>query len=98
MANIRRRILKETKSPVKTDKIGAKIKLNNLLKRAKENGTEQGPLTPIEALVTISQDEWIWQAVSKEILDTLYNTLVDAENTIIKFRRHVNFLYNQIRS
>ena len=76
MTKIRRRILRETKNPIKTDKIGAKIKLNNLVKRAKENGIEQGPLTPIEALVTISQDEWIWQAVSTEILETLSHRLV----------------------
>ena len=38
MTRIRRRILSETKSPVKTDKMGAKIKLNSLVKRAKENG------------------------------------------------------------
>ena len=76
MTKIRRRILRETKNPIKTDKIGAKIKLNNLVKRAKENGIEQGPLTPIEALVTISQDEWIWQAVSTEMLDTMSHRLV----------------------
>ena len=76
MTKIRRRILRETKSPIKTDKIGAKIKLNNLVKRAKENGIEQGPLTPIEALVTISQDEWIWQAVSTEMLETMSHRLV----------------------
>ena len=76
MTKIRRRILRETKSPIKTDKIGAKIKLNNLVKRARENGSEQEPLTPIEALVTISQDEWIWQAVSTEMLDTMSHRLV----------------------
>ena len=76
MTKIRRRILRETKSPIKTDKIGAKIKLNNLVKRARENGSEQQPLTPIEALVTISQDEWIWQAVSTEMLDTMSHRLV----------------------
>ena len=76
MTKISRRILRETKSPIKTDKIGAKIKLNNLVKRARENGSEQQPLTPIEALVTISQDEWIWQAVSTEMLDTMSHRLV----------------------
>ena len=76
MTKIRRRILRETKSPIKTDKIGAKIKLNNLVKWARENGSEQEPLTPIEALVTISKDEWIWQAVSTEMLDTMSHRLV----------------------
>ena len=76
MTRIRRRILSETKSQVKTDKMGAKIKLNSLVKRAKENGENQGPLVPIEALVTISKDEWIWQAVSTEMLETMSHRLV----------------------
>ena len=39
-------------------------------------GREQGPLVPVEALVTIERDSWIWQIVDREVLDSLSHRLV----------------------
>ena len=33
------------------------------MERAKQNGAGQGSMTPIEALITVSQNEWTWQVV-----------------------------------
>ena len=60
MGGLRRRISKGSVEPTKTDETGAKVKLGDLVMRAKQNGSMQGPLVPIEALVTVSQDEWTW--------------------------------------
>ena len=76
MGGLRRRISKRQAEPTKTDEIGAKLKLGNLVKRAKQKGSGQGPLVPIEALVTVSQDEWTWQVVNHDVLDRLSHRLV----------------------
>ena len=34
-------------------------KLVELVERARNNSSEQGPLIPLEALVTVENDEWI---------------------------------------
>jgi len=72
----RRRISNEPSKQTKTDEIGAKVKLSNLLKRAKNTGKAQGPLVPIEALMTVSENEWIWQVVDRGVLDSLSHRLV----------------------
>jgi hypothetical protein len=76
MGGLRRRISKRLAEPTKTDEIGTKLKLGNLVKRAKQKGSEHGPLVPIEALVTVSQDEWTWQVVTHDVLDRLSHRLV----------------------
>ena len=47
----------------KTDEVETKAKLSELMERAKQNGAGQGPMIPIEALITVWRDEWTWQVV-----------------------------------
>ena len=65
---------------MKTDLNGATRKLVELVERARAVGREQGPLVPVEALVTIERDSWIWQIVDREGLDTLSHRLVFESN------------------
>ena len=71
MTRLRRRIAKETGDPIRTDKGGASRKLAELMKRARTNGVKQGPLVPVEALINVERDEWVWQSVDKPVLDAL---------------------------
>ena len=76
MTRLRRRIAKETGEPIRTDKGGASRKLEELLQRARMNGAKQGPLVPVEALINVERDEWIWQVVDKRVLDALSHRLI----------------------
>ncbi len=71
-----RRIAKNKEEPVRTDIFGATKKLIELVDRARNNSVNQGPLVPIEALVTVENDEWIWQTVNREVLENLSHRLV----------------------
>ena len=51
----RRRISNESSEPTKTDEIGTKMKLGDLVKRARDFGMATGPLKPIEALMTVDK-------------------------------------------
>ena len=64
----RRRISNETSEPTKTDEIGTKMKLGDLVKRARDFGKATGPLKPIEALMTVDQNEWTWQVVDLSLI------------------------------
>jgi len=37
-------------------------------------------MVPIEALMTVSQDEWTWQVVDKDVLERLSHRLVFQSN------------------
>ena len=76
----RRRISNTPSEPTKTDEIGAKLKLGDLVKRARDYGLSQGPLKPIEALITTSEDEWTWQIVDRDVLNRLSHRLVFQSN------------------
>ena len=76
MTRFRRRIARTSEEPTKTDLNGATRKLVELVERARAVGREQGPLVPVEALVTIERDSWIWQIVDREVLDSLSHRLV----------------------
>ena len=76
MTRLRRRIAKETEDPTRTDKGGASRKLADLMKRARTNGSKQGPLVPVEALINVEKDEWVWQVVDKRVLDALSHRLI----------------------
>ena len=76
----RRRIASKSEEPTKTDLNGATRKLVELVERARAVGREQGPLVPVEALVTIERDSWIWQIVDRQVLDTLSHRLVFESN------------------
>ena len=51
-------------------------KLVELVERAQANGLEQAPLSPVEALVTIEGEDWVWQIVDHEVLEMLSHRLV----------------------
>ena len=80
MAGLRRRIARNSGEPTKTDLKGATRKLVELVERARAVGREQGPLVPVEALVTIERDKWIWQVVDREVLDSLSHRLIFESN------------------
>jgi|TARA_B100001250_G_scaffold279867_1_gene242230 hypothetical protein len=73
---LRRRIAENAGEPVCMDANGATRKLVELVERAQANGREQGPLVPVEALVTIEGDDWIWQIVDHDVLEMLSHRLV----------------------
>jgi hypothetical protein len=76
MTQLRRRIAKQTEAPTRTDSNGANRKLAELVERATANGREQGPLVPVEALITVKRDEWVWQVVDREVLEVLSHRLI----------------------
>ena len=75
-----RRISRKGAEPTKTDEIGAKMKLNELMKRARGREGKKGTMIPIEALMTVSQDEWTWQVVDRDVLERLSHRLVFQSN------------------
>ena len=62
--------------PSMSDEIGTKMKLGDLVKRARDFGKATGPLKPIEALMTVDQNEWTWQVVDRDVLNKLSHRLV----------------------
>ena len=76
MTELRRRIAQGRTEPKTTDGRGAARKLVGLVERARQNGRKQGPLAPVEALITVARDEWVWQVVDRDILDSLSHRLV----------------------
>jgi len=56
------------------------MKLGELMKRARGLSSKKGPIAPIEALMTVSQDEWTWQVVDRDILEKLSHRLVFQSN------------------
>ena len=76
MTGLRRRIAQGRTEPKTTDGRGATRKLVGLVERTRQNGRKQGPLGPVEALITVARDEWVWQVVDRDILDSLSHRLV----------------------
>lgn len=60
----------------RTNAIETVRKLTQLTERARRTGAAQGPLVPVEALMTIESDAWVWQTVDREVLDVLSHRLV----------------------
>ena len=65
-----RRYAKETEIR-KTDAVETARKLTELTERARRTGADQGPLVPVEALITIEADAWVWQTVDIAVLESL---------------------------
>jgi len=63
MRTLRRRISRNAGERVSLDQGKSARKLVELVERAQSNGLDQGPLTPVEALVTIEGEDWVWQIV-----------------------------------
>jgi hypothetical protein len=80
-----RRIAKNKEKPIQTDIFGATKKLIELVDRARNNSLNQGLLVPIQALVTIENDEWTWQTVNREVLMTSsMDNAMDAASMIVE--------------
>ena len=69
MRTLRRRISRNAGERVSLDQGKSARKLVELVERAQSNGLDQGPLTPVEALVTIEGEDWVWQIVDHEVLE-----------------------------
>ena len=76
MTGLRRRITRSPTEPNRTTNTEAKRKLLCLVERARKNGIGQGPLAPVEALITVDQEEWVWQVVDRDVLEVLSHRLV----------------------
>ncbi len=70
-----RRYAKETEIR-KTDAVETARKLTELTERARRTGADQGPLVPVEALITIEAASWVWQTVDIAVLESLSHRLV----------------------
>jgi len=60
----------------RTNAVETAAKLTQLTDRARRTGAAQGPLVPVEALMTIESDAWVWQTVDRKILEKLSHRLV----------------------
>jgi hypothetical protein len=60
----------------RTNAVETAAKLTELTERARRVGAEQGPLVPVEALMTIETDSWVWQTVDRKVLEQLSHRLV----------------------
>ena len=60
----------------RTNAVETAAKLTQLTDRARRTGAAQGPLVPVEALMTIESDAWIWQTVDRKVLEQLSHRLV----------------------
>ena len=76
MTGLRRRIARSPTEPNRTTNMEATQKLVGLVERARANGREQGPLVPVEALITVDREEWVWQVVDRNVLEVLSHRLV----------------------
>ena len=76
MTRLRRRIARSPTEPNRTTNTEATRKLVGLVERARMNGSKQGPLVPVEALITVDKEEWVWQVVDRDVLEVLSHRLV----------------------
>ena len=76
MRTLRRRISRTAGERMSLDQSKSTRKLVELVERAQSNGLDQGPLTPVEALVTIEGEDWVWQIVDHEVLEMLSHRLI----------------------
>ena len=73
MTGLRRRIARSPTEPNRTTNT-SHTKLVGLVERADE-WQRAGPL-PVEALITVDQEEWVWQVVDRDVLEVLSHRLV----------------------
>ena len=64
------------KRVIRTDTNETVRKLRSLTERARLYGRAEGSLVPVEALVTIETEHWVWQTVDRETLSELTHRLV----------------------
>ena len=60
----------------RTNAVETAVILTQLTDRARRTGAAQGPLVPVEALMTIESDAWGWQTGDRKVLEKLSHRLV----------------------
>ncbi len=71
-----RRILRNSRRRVRTTPVKGRKKLAELVQRAKKASHLQADLLPVEAIITVTEHEWIWQVVDKSMLSTLSHRII----------------------
>jgi hypothetical protein len=71
-----RRILSNSQRRVRTTPNKGRKKLEELILRAKKASYSRNYLLPVEAIITVTEHEWIWQAVDRSLLNTLSHRII----------------------
>ena len=71
-----RRILRNSQRRVRTTPNKGRKKLEELILRAKKASYSRNDLLPVEAIITVTEHEWIWQAVDRSLLNTLSHRII----------------------
>ena len=71
-----RRILRNSRRRVRTTPVKGRKKLEELVQRANKASHLQTDLLPVEAIITVTEHEWIWQVVDKSMLSTLSHRII----------------------
>ena len=71
-----RRILTKGGRRVRTTPNKAKKKLQELVLRAKKASDSLTDLLPVEAIITVTEHEWIWQVVDSSMLTSLSHRVI----------------------
>jgi hypothetical protein len=71
-----RRILRKVGRRVRTTPSKGKKKLEELVLRAKKTSDVLVDLLPVEAIITVTEHEWIWQVVDSSML-TSHRVILD---------------------
>ena len=71
-----RRILRNSQRRVRTTPNKGRKKLEELILRAKKASYSRNDLHPVEAIITVTEHEWIWQAVDRSLLNILSHRII----------------------
>jgi len=71
-----RRILRKVGRRVRTTPSKGKKKLEELVLRAKKASDALVDLLPVEAIITVTEHEWIWQVVDSSMLTSLSHRVI----------------------
>jgi len=71
-----RRILRKVGRRVRTTPSRGKKKLEELVLRAKKTSDVLVDLLPVEAIITVTEHEWIWQVVDSSMLTSLSHRVI----------------------
>lgn len=71
-----RRILRNSQRRVRTTPNKGRKKLEELILRAKKASYSRNDLLPVEAIITVTEHEWIWQAVDRSLLNILSHRII----------------------
>ena len=71
-----RRIQQNSGRRIRTTPIKGKEKLETLVSRAKKATIGIPDILPVEAIITVTEHEWIWQVVDQTMLNTLSHRII----------------------